>query len=180
MLDGSSACYAVRMKGVMLVMLLAFVTGIGQPTSRSSEKGTTKAGGQRDEDNKAFIRQMFHDIIEQDEFDEQAVAQYFNPKYIQKVDGKTLDFAGFSDHLRAVKRAVTNVHVTFEQIVAEGNKVMEIHRVDADKRAGGKIATKVIALFVIEDRKVVLCDELTHLDEGVGTDKDLGSRSSKP
>jgi ketosteroid isomerase-like protein len=123
---------------------------------------------------------MFHDIIEKDEFDEQAVARYFSPKYVQKVDGKTLDFAGFSDHLRAVKQAVTNVHVTFEEMVAEGNKVMDIHRVDADKRAGGKIATKIIALFVIEDGKVVLCDELTHLEEGVDKDKDLGSRSPKP
>ena len=182
MLNGPFGRYAVLARGVMLTMFLAIVTGTGavQRASGDSAEGTAKReGGQPDEeDNKAFIQRMFRDVIEQDGFDEQTVSRYFSPKYVQRVDGKTLDFHGFSDHLRALKGALTNVRVTFEQMVAEGNKVMEIHRVDADKRAGGQIATKVIALFVIEDGKVVLCDELTHLEEGAVTDKDLGSRSS--
>jgi hypothetical protein len=57
---------------------------------------------------------------------------------------------------------------------------MDIHRVEADKRAGGKTVATVISLFVIEDGKVVFCKELTHLDEGDAADKDLGSRLSKP
>ena len=180
MMDGPSGRYAAIVRGVMLMMFLAFITGTSatQGTSRGYDEGSAKTEGQPDEDNKAFIRAMFRDVIERDGFDEQAVGRYFSPKYVQKVDGKTLDFAGFCDHLRALKGAVMNVRVGFEQMVAEGNKVMEIHHVDADKRAGGKIATRVIALFVIEGGKVVLCDELTHLEEGVATDKDLGSRSS--
>ncbi len=181
MLNGASGHYAAIARGVMFTMFLAFATGTGaaQRASRDSDEGTVKKeGGQPDEDNKAFIKRMFREVIEQDEFDEQTVSRYFSPKYVQRVDGKTLDFHGFSDHLRALKGALTNVRVTFEQMVAEDNKVMEIHRVDADKHAGGKIATKVIALFVIEDGKVVLCDELTHLEEGAATDKDLGARSS--
>jgi ketosteroid isomerase-like protein len=164
----------------MLMMFLAFVTGTSatQQTSGDHNEGAAKRGGQPDEDNKALIQATFRDVIEQDGFDEQVVSRYFSPKYVQKVDGKTLDFAAFSDHLRALKAAVTNVHVVFEQMVAEGNKVMDIHLVYADKRAGGKIATKVISLYVIEDGKVVLCDELTHLEEGAATDKDMGSRSS--
>jgi ketosteroid isomerase-like protein len=167
----------------MLMTLLAFVRGTSatQGTSGDHEEGAAKRGGQPDEGNKALIQAMFRDVIEREGFDEQAVGRYFSSKYVQKVDGKTLDFAGFCDHLRAVKEAVMNVHVAFEEMIAEGNKVMEIHRVDADKRAGGKIATKVIALFVIEEGKVVLCEELTHLEEGAAMDKDLGSRStSKP
>lgn len=179
MLNGSFGRYATLARGVMLTMFLAFVTGTGSPQrARGSDEGTAKRGGQPDEDNKVFIQRMFRDVIEQDEFDEQTISRYFSPKYVQRVDGKTLDFHGFSDHLRALKGALTNVRVAFEQMVAEDNKVMEIHRVEADKRAGGNIATKVIALFVIEDGKVVLCDELTHLEEGATTDKDLGSRSS--
>ena len=160
-------------------MFLAFVTGtsVTQRTSGNYDNGAAKRAGQPDGDNKALIQAMFRDIIERDVFDEQAVGRYFSPNYVQKVDGKTLDFTGFCDHLRALKGAVMNVHVAFEQMVAEGNKVMDIHHVDADKRAGGKIASRVIALFVIEDGKIVFCDELTHLEEGAATDKDLGSRS---
>jgi ketosteroid isomerase-like protein len=155
-------------------------TGAMPSAFGNSEEQTVKRGTHPGEDNKAFIQQMFRDVIEQDAFDEQAVGRYFSPKYVQRVDGKTLDFAGFSDHLRAVKASITNVRVTFVQMVAEGNKVMDIHQVEGDKRAGGKLTARVIALFVIEDGKVVFCEELTHLEEGAATDKDLGSRSSKP
>jgi SnoaL-like domain len=178
----TSARDVVIKKGTVLTMALAFLVGISTMPSAfgNSEDETVKKGAHPREDNKVLIKQMFRDVIEADAFDEQAVARYFSPKYVQRVDGKTLDFAGFSDHLHAVKGAVTNVRVTFEQMVAEGNMVMDIHRVEADKRAGGKLVSKVIALFVIEDRKVIFCEELTHLEEGAATDKDLGSRSSKP
>jgi ketosteroid isomerase-like protein len=74
---------------------------------------------------------------------------------------------------------VTSLRVSFEQMVAEGNKIMDIHRVEADKRTGGKMAARVISLWVIEDGKIVLCDELTHLEQGAAQDRDLGSRTSK-
>jgi ketosteroid isomerase-like protein len=140
----------------------------------------SSAFGNTQENNKAFIQQMFRDVIEPDAVDDEALRRYFSPKYVQKVDGKTLDFAGFSDHLRAVKAAVTNVRVTFDLMMAEGDKVMDIHHVRADKRAGGQVAVRVVALFEIKDGKIVRCDEDTHLEEGAATDSDLGSRSSKP
>jgi hypothetical protein len=106
-------------------MFLAFVTGTSaaQRTSGYDERAA-KRGGQPEEDNKALIQATF---IEQDSFDEQVVSRYFSPKYVQKVDGKTLDFAGFSDHLRGLKAAVMNVHVVFEQMLAEGNKARPCH-----------------------------------------------------
>lgn len=123
---------------------------------------------------------MFRDVLESASFDGQALPRYFSPKYVERVDGKTLDYAGFIDHVRELKRSVTNLRVTFEHMVAEGNKVMEIHRVEAEKTTGGKIAARLITLWVIEDGKIVLCDELTHLEQGAPEDRDLGSRTSKP
>jgi len=131
------------------------------------------------EHNKQFIQQMFRDVLESDDLDGQAIPRYFSPIYVEKVDGTTLDYAGFVDHVRELKRSVTNMRVTFEHMVAEGNKVMEIHRVEADKIGGGNIAARLITLWVIEDGKIVLCDELTHLEQGAPEDRDLGSRTSK-
>jgi len=161
----------VTTTAAMLAVCLAFVGGI---------TGMSSAFGNSRDDNKALIQQMFRDVIEPDSFDEQVVSRYFSPSYVQKVDGKTLDFAGFSDHLRAVKTAVTNTRVTFDVMMAEGNKVIDIHRVVADKRTGGKVTVRVVALFEIKDGKIVRCDEDTHLEDGAAADKDLGSRSSKP
>jgi len=132
----------------------------------------------QEQHNKSLVRKMFREVIEREELDERAVARYFSPRYVQKVDGKTLDFADFVDHVRELKRTVTNLRVTFEHMVSEGNKIMDIHRVEADKRVGSKITARVISLWIIEDGKIVLCDELTHLEKGAPDDHDLGSRTS--
>jgi hypothetical protein len=66
--------------------------------------------------------------------------------------------------------------IRFERAVAEGASVVSIHRAEADKVAGGRVAVRVFALFVIEEGKIVLCDELTRLEQGAAEDRDLASR----
>ena len=95
---------------------------------------------------------------------------------MQKTDGRTLDYPGFVAHVRELKRTLKNVKITFERIVAGGTNVVSIHRAEAEKVAGGRIAIRVFALFVIDDGKIVLCDELTRLEQGAAEDRDLASR----
>ena len=47
---------------------------------------------------------------------------------------------------------------------------------EAEKVAGGRVAVRVFALFVIDEGKIVLCDELTRLEQGAAEDRDLASR----
>jgi ketosteroid isomerase-like protein len=131
------------------------------------------------ETNKTLIQQMFRDVLEMDSLDGQVIDRYFSPRYVQHVDGKTLDFAGFLDHLRELKQILTNLRFAFEHMVAEGNKVMEIHRVTGEKKGGAKIEARLFSLWVIEDGKIVLCDEVSQLQKGAPEDRDLGSRTSK-
>ena len=111
-----------------------------------------------------------------DAFDEGAITRHFSPRYVQKTDGRTLDFAGFVAHVRELKRTLKNVKITFERMVAEGANVVSIHYAEAEKIAGGKIAIRVFALFMIDDGKIVLCDELTHLEQGAAKNRGLASR----
>jgi predicted SnoaL-like aldol condensation-catalyzing enzyme len=172
----------------LVVVLLFFISAVSsgaQSDAPTHENRVTAETRGQTERNKAIIQRMFRDLFERDAVDEQAIARYFGPSYVQKSDGTTLDFAGFVDHVREVKKSLTNMKVTFEQMVAEGNKVMEIHVVEADlaateKRAGGKIKVRLITLWEIRDGKIVLCDELSHLEQGPAEDRDLGSRTSKP
>jgi predicted SnoaL-like aldol condensation-catalyzing enzyme len=131
------------------------------------------------EPNKSLIRQMFHDVLERDAFDETVIARYFSPSYAQHADGKTLDYTGLVDHVRELKQTVTNLRFTFEHMLAEGNRVLDIHRVEGEKRAGGRFAVRLFSLWVIEDGKIVLCDELSHVVQGEAEDRDLSSRTSK-
>ena len=129
------------------------------------------------ESNKALIRRMFQDVFEKDSFDRNILERYFSPKFIQHADGKTLDFEGLINHVHELKRTVTHLSFSFEHMLAEGNKVMDIHRVDGEKRAGGAVSVRLFSLWVIEDGKIVLCDELSRIEEGAAEDRDLGSRT---
>jgi predicted SnoaL-like aldol condensation-catalyzing enzyme len=130
----------------------------------------------QEEFNKSLIERAFQDVFSSDAFDEGAIARYFSPRYVQKTDGRTLDFPGFVAHVRELKRTLKNVKIMFERAVAEGASVVSIHRAEAEKIAGGRIAVRVFALFVIEEGKIILCDELTRLEEGAAEDRDLASR----
>jgi predicted SnoaL-like aldol condensation-catalyzing enzyme len=129
-----------------------------------------------EDSNKSLVERAFQDVFASDAFDEGAIARYFSPRYVQKTDGRTLDYAGFVAHVRELKRTVKNVKITFERMVAEGASVVSIHRAEAEKIAGGRVAIRVFALFVIEENRIVLCDELTHLELGAAEDRDLSSR----
>jgi predicted SnoaL-like aldol condensation-catalyzing enzyme len=131
----------------------------------------------RQEDfNKSLVESAFQDVFASDAFDEGAIARYFSHQYVQKTDGRTLDFPGFVAHVRELKRTLKNVKITFERAVAEGANVVSIHRAEAEKVAGGRVSVRVFALFVIEEGKIVLCDELTRLEQGAAEDRDMASR----
>jgi predicted SnoaL-like aldol condensation-catalyzing enzyme len=140
-------------------------------TQRASELLPT-----REQLNKSLVEQAFQDVLASDKFDEGTIARYFSPQYVQKTDGRTLDFSGFVAHVRELKRTLKNITITFERLVAEGATVVSIHRAEAEKLAGGRIAIRVFALFEIDSGKIVLCDELTRLEQGVAGDHDLASR----
>jgi predicted SnoaL-like aldol condensation-catalyzing enzyme len=131
----------------------------------------------QEEFNKSLVERAFQDVFASDAFDEVAIARYFSPRYVQKTDGRALDFPGFVAHVRELKCTVKNVKITFERMVAEGANVVSIHRADAEKIGGGGISIRIFALFVIDEGKIVLCDELTRLEEGAAEDRDLVSRA---
>jgi predicted SnoaL-like aldol condensation-catalyzing enzyme len=145
---------------------------VSVPQHDSARESPTR----QEEINKSLVERAFQDVFASDAFDEAAIARYFSPRYVQKTDGRTLDFAGFVAHVRELKRTVKNVKITFERAVAEGASVVSIHRAEAEKVAGGRISVRVFALFVIDEGKIALCDELTRLEHGAAEDRDLGSR----
>ncbi len=138
----------------------------------------SETGGtiRREEFNKSLIERAFQDVFASDGFDDAAITRYFSAGYVQNTDGRTLDFPGFVAHVRELKRTLKNVKITFERMIAEGANVVSIHRAEAEKIAGGTVAIRVFALFVIDEGKIVLCDEISRLEQGAAEDRDLASR----
>lgn len=124
-------------------------------------------------ETKKWLREVFTNVIEDLAATEQTIAKYFAEDYIQHVDGKTLHYQDFVAHMRTQKSLMKSIKVTFEHMLVEGEKINTVHRVHGVKKNGQEIEAKVIALLQIRDRKIILCDELTHLIKGEKSDKDL-------
>lgn len=103
-------------------------------------------------------------------------AELLTPDYIQCVDGKQLDYAGFLSHSKAVQASLASSSVQFEHIVTDGISAATVHVADAVKTNGDRIRIKVIAYYQFRGNRISFVDELTHLLEGDEQDRDLGSR----
>ena len=125
---------------------------------------------------KKFVQEVFNHTIEDMNATEETYAKYFSKDYVQYVDGKTLKYYDFIAHMKAQKNVMKSAKVTFKYMIAEGDTVATVHLVNGIKKDGGIIEVQVNALFLIKDKKIVLCDELTHLIKGEKSDRDLGSR----
>jgi len=125
---------------------------------------------------KELIQQAITGVVEDMQNWNDTILNYFSPSYTQHVDGKTISYQQFIDHMHLQKSVLTKAKVHFEYLVEEGNKVCSVHTVEASKKDGHQVKVRVFALFIIENDKIVLCDELTHLIEGSREDRDLGSR----
>jgi ketosteroid isomerase-like protein len=127
-------------------------------------------------ETKQFVKEIFKNTIENMDATEETYAKYFSKDYVQYVDGKTLKYNDFIAHINALKNVLKSAKITFKHMIVEEDTVATVHLVDAVKKDGGIIEAQVNALFRIKDKKVILCDELTHLIKGEKSDRDLGSR----
>ena|SRR3990167_2181719 len=128
------------------------------------------------DETKRFVKEAFKHTIENMDATEETYAKYFSKDYVQHVDGKTLKYNYFIAHMKSQKNVMKSAKVTFKSMVVEGDTVATVHLVNGIKKDGGIIEVQVNALFLIKDKKIVLCDELTHLIKGEKSDRDLGSR----
>lgn len=125
--------------------------------------------------SKSFIERVFKEVIEDLNANEKIISQYFSPHYMQHVDGHHLNYEDFVQHMLVQKSLLDSIKVCIERCVIEGSAICTVHRVDAIKKNGEKIAIKVIAYFEVKNKKIILCDELTHLLEGDEKNQNIGS-----
>lgn len=125
--------------------------------------------------NKELIKDCFINLLESPLYRPEVIATYFSTDYIQCVDGNKLDYTIFSDHIKKLKEVTDKLSITFNYMAEEGNLVFTNHSVLVHRNDGSISKVKVIATFVIENEKIVFCDELTLHEEGSHDDANLGS-----
>lgn len=125
---------------------------------------------------KELIKNLFKNVLQNQSVDIEIIKKYISEKYIQYVDGKELRFEQFVEHIKKQKEVIESIKVDFISMVEENNIVFTNHIVSINKKDNSFVKVKVIAEFIIENEKLVKCDELTLLLNGSSEDKDLGSR----
>ena len=123
---------------------------------------------------KELVKRSFNALLENPSFDPSHFEEYFSKDYIQYVDGKTMDYVGLLEYAKTLKSRVEDIKISYEHLIAEGNKVCSIHIVEA-VRDMQPIKMKIFSLFEFKNNKIIMCDELTHLVLGDVSDRNLGS-----
>ncbi|MEO1090134.1 MAG: nuclear transport factor 2 family protein [Pseudomonadota bacterium] len=125
-------------------------------------------------DPRQFVEHVFAEIFMRKDFD-QAIDAYFTDDFVLDADGTCLDFATFKQHVSHLHDVVVSMSIEVTTVVADGDRIAEIHMVRATKRDGSTLTTKVLAFHTIRDGKIARIEELTHLVEGDEADRHLGS-----
>ncbi|AIR64445.1 nuclear transport factor 2 family protein [Cedecea neteri] len=110
------------------------------------------------------------------EHDENKIARYFAPDYRQIVDGKSLSYDEFINHMSTLKAQTQQMHLLVKAVVAEGDTVFTHHFVKVEKNQGEWSEFEVFARFTLQASKIHRCEELTRMIRGVSEDSDFGSR----
>lgn len=125
-------------------------------------------------DYKSRLKEMFSEVLENSVYNEKLIHQYFSQNYVQHVDGKTLYFDGFNQHMKTLKKDMPEIKINIKTLVQEGNTVFSNHVVS--KKTASDMKIQVIGEFRFEGDQICYCDELTYLISGDPKDRDLGSR----
>lgn len=102
-------------------------------------------------------------------------SKYVSKDYIQHIDGETFNYVEWAQHMQDIKKLMKSQKVDFQDVLADGDKVVINQVVHGIKKDGTEIAVKVIGIFKIKDGKIVYGDELTRLIQGSSKDKNIGS-----
>lgn len=121
------------------------------------------------------IREMFQNIIENNVYNEQMIYKYFSPDYEQIVDDKYLKIEEFIMHIKKLKEVVETAEVSIINFATKDNSIFTKHIVKTVLKDGSKHTHKVFAEFIINDNKIIRCEELTLMIAGSEAAKRLGS-----
>ncbi|UXY11534.1 nuclear transport factor 2 family protein [Kosakonia sp. ML.JS2a] len=120
------------------------------------------------------VTQALQAIVCNPEHDEAKIREFFSPQYRQYVDGESLDFRGFVEHMAKLKQLAESIEVTMVAIAGQHQDVLTHHHVAVSKKGGGVSHVDVLAHFTLQDGMIIRCEELTRLIQGAAEDSSLG------
>ncbi len=127
-------------------------------------------------DASTVVLDALRQIVANPEHQPALIAELFSRRYRQTVDGNTLNYEQFLQHMALLKQITRCMTLEILAIAAEEENVLTHHLVNVEKCDGSRSQVRVLAHFTVRDGRIQSCVELTQLLAGEHEDRDLGSR----
>lgn len=124
---------------------------------------------------KETVKELFNVLLINEHLEVKNITKYVSEKYIQVVNGTSLNFEQFKQHIIALREKYDLCEIDFETLIEEGNKVFSKHQVMLKLKNEEIARTKVFADFTFLNGKLIYCDETTLLIKGDKEHQNLGS-----
>ncbi|KYD06605.1 hypothetical protein [Bacillus atrophaeus] len=111
---------------------------------------------------RAFLTEVYQEIIVN--LHVEKIPHYFSDQYIQVTDRKKTDINEFRDHIITLKEIVRSIELSpFYDFLFDQDKQTAVLRytVTVTKKDGAVGEVEVIAIFELNDFKIVRCNELS-------------------
>lgn len=152
-----------------LLKIVCIATTLFIPIENSYAQGTMTA-----EEQKQLVKNAVIYALETRD-PNMDYSKYVAKDFINPIDGNVFNYDQWVTHQKNIKKIVKSMQPTFDLLVAEGNHVAAIYRINIIKNDGSKLEVKDMAFFTIKNQKISYCEELTRLIKGDQKDKDIGS-----
>jgi len=148
------------MKGVLLFLFCCF--GLHAANQRPMTA----------DESKSWLQEALHygfDLATTD------YTKYMSEKYVEHLNGKVFNFQQWTHHMASLKNMMKSYSLTFDEILAEGDRIASSYVVHAVQKDGIKLDVRIIAIFKIKDQKMIYCDELAYVLNGPESESNLPS-----
>lgn len=110
----------------------------------------------------AFLTEVYHEIVVG--MNVEKIHHYFSDDYIQMTDGIQSDIHEFKHHIGALKDALASISISpfYDFLYDEPLQTATLrYLVGIQKKDGTKGQIELIAIFELDGRKVIRCNELS-------------------
>jgi len=129
------------------------------------------------QDMKTLIENTYEDVLNNLKVD--TIDKYFDTRYRQTTDGIDATYDQFKQHIMTLQKVTKNIqvpHFLEEMFDVQNQKVFLHYVVNVTKIDNVVGHVEVFALFSIEGKKIIRCEEVTQsLDDKILND--LGSKN---
>ncbi len=120
----------------------------------------------------AFLDEMAKAVCDPNA-DSKVTDRYFTEDFVQVIDDTTIGRSQLESRLDLFRNEYSAVRFDYLSVVAEGDRIADVHLVHAKAKDGQQITIKVISLYTLRNGRISSAESLTRLVDGAAADLQL-------